>query len=263
MTVVGNDVWFEGKDANGNVGLWETDGTAAGTNELVQGLIASNMTAYGNAVYFTGTDGGLWKTDGTPGGTIEIAGAPASSIGQFTPVSNLFTGDTLYLAGDTYNVTAPGPNSYPGGFNFDPSSFDVVNGELLFSGTVILQNETADQTPTWARLLFAWNGTSLQVLGPGLFDGGMVNGPGFKSGVTYYAAPGYDGEAGKRFQAVDNLILLSEFLILHFSISRIPLLAVCFIKPTAPRREPLTTSLLERPTVPHTSTAAVRAPSPI
>ena len=118
----------------------------------------------------------------------------------------MFTGDTLYLAGDTYNVTAPGPNSYPGGFNFDPSSFDVVNGELLFSGTVILQNETADQTPTWARLLFAWNGTSLQVLGPGLFDGGMVNGTGFKSGVTYYAAPGYNGELVSS-QAVDNLIL--------------------------------------------------------
>ena len=113
LTVVGNDVWFEGKDASGNVGLWETDGTAAGANELVPGLIASNMTAYGNAVYFTGTDGGLWKTDGTPGGTIEIAGAPASSIGQFDPVSNLFSGDTLYLAGDTYNMTAPGPTHIP------------------------------------------------------------------------------------------------------------------------------------------------------
>ena len=85
LTVVGNDVWFEGKDASGNVGLRVTDCTAAGANELVPGLIASNMTAYGNAVYFTGTDGGLWKTDGTPGGTIEIAGAPASSIGQFDP----------------------------------------------------------------------------------------------------------------------------------------------------------------------------------
>ena len=206
MTVVGNDVWFEGKDASGNVGLWETDGTAAGTNELVPGLIASNMTAYGNAVYFTGTDGGLWKTDGTPGGTIEIAGAPASSIGQFDPVSNLFSGDTLYLAGDTYNMTAPGPNTYPGGFNFDPSSFDVVNGKLLFSGTVILQNETQDQTPAWARLLFAWNGTSLQVLGAGLFDGGMVNGTGADSGVTYYAAPGYNGELVSS-QAINNLVL--------------------------------------------------------
>ena len=37
LTVVGNDVWFEGKDANGNVGLWETDGTAAGTNKWSRG----------------------------------------------------------------------------------------------------------------------------------------------------------------------------------------------------------------------------------
>ena len=77
LTVVGNEVWFEGKDASGNVGLWETDGTAAGTHELVPGLTASNMAVYDNEVYFTGTDGGLWKTDGTSGGTLEIAGAPA------------------------------------------------------------------------------------------------------------------------------------------------------------------------------------------
>ena len=256
MTVVGNDVWFEGKDASGNVGLWETDGTAAGANELVPGLIASNMTAYGNAVYFTGTDGGLWKTDGTPGGTIEIAGAPASSIGQFDPVSNLFSGDTLYLAGDTYNMTAPGPNTYPGGFNFDPSSFDVVNGKLLFSGTVILQNEIQDQTPAWARLLFAWNGTSLQVLGAGLFDGGMVNG----TGASTPASPITQRRVTtvSSYQVRRSTISCSmEFLILHFNICQIPPAATCFIKPTAPRRERLSMSSLERPTVPHTSTATV------
>ena len=102
LTVVGNEVWFEGKDASGSVGLWETDGTAAGTQELIPGFVASDMTFYNGAVYFVGTDGGLWKTDGTAAGTSEIVGQPAAALGQFS------------TDGATFNIYTPGA-PLPGG----------------------------------------------------------------------------------------------------------------------------------------------------
>ncbi len=165
LTVVGNDVWFEGKDASGNVGLWDTDGTAAGTKELIPGFVGSDMTLYDGAVYFVGTDGGLWKTDGTAAGTTEIVGQPATALGQFSNEPNAPPG------GATYNIYTPGA-PFPGGFG--AGSLDVFNGQLLFGGTVIEENQT--QTPVWQRLLFSWNGSTVQSLGIGPFEDGIANG---------------------------------------------------------------------------------------
>ncbi len=165
LTVVGNEVWFEGTDSSGDVGLWETDGTAAGTHELIPGLVASDLTFYDGAVYFVGTDGGLWKTDGTAAGTTEIVGLPTTALGQFSNEPNAPPG------GATYNIYTPGA-AFPGGFG--AGSLDVFNGQLLFGGTVIEEN--ADQTPVWQRLLFSWDGSTLQALGIGPFDDGIANG---------------------------------------------------------------------------------------
>jgi T5SS/PEP-CTERM-associated repeat protein/autotransporter passenger strand-loop-strand repeat protein len=196
LTVVGNDVWFEGTDSSGNVGLWETGGTAAGTQELVPGLVASNMTVYDNEVYFTGADGGFWETNGTAAGTIEIAGTAASSLGQID------SPDTELAFAGVNNITVPGPNTFPNGF--DAGSFDVVNGELLFGGTVILDNPA--DTATWGRLLFAWNGTSLQAIGPGPFDTGIADGTGAYSNLAYFIT-GEDGGQLVSDQSIVNLLL--------------------------------------------------------
>ncbi len=65
---------FSGTDASGKIGLWETNGTGAGTFEVtgVSGgsyLDPLDLTAFGHKVFFEATDAsgnpGLWVTGGT------------------------------------------------------------------------------------------------------------------------------------------------------------------------------------------------------
>ena len=78
---------FAGSDSTGDVGLWITNGTAAGTHELTVagalttpqgflpgGLNPSDLTAYNGYVFFAGDDGAAksnygGETDGTASGT--------------------------------------------------------------------------------------------------------------------------------------------------------------------------------------------------
>ena len=81
-----NVVLFEGLDSSGHSGLWETDGTTAGTFEITgiaatfsTGLYPANLTPLNaNEVVFNGTNksglAGLWVTDGTAAGTHELTG---------------------------------------------------------------------------------------------------------------------------------------------------------------------------------------------
>jgi len=85
---------FEGSDP-ATSGLWETDGTAAGTSELAVagagssglfgGGIPADFTQLGTIVIFTADDAagktGLWRTDGTAAGTHEITVNGANSYG--------------------------------------------------------------------------------------------------------------------------------------------------------------------------------------
>ncbi|MES2689596.1 MAG: hypothetical protein V4658_04290, partial [Bacteroidota bacterium] len=67
---------------SGNVQLWKTDGTAAGTAKVTdidfvigQSAAPANFTVAGNKIFFThGKDNGteLWVTDGTAAGTMEV-----------------------------------------------------------------------------------------------------------------------------------------------------------------------------------------------
>ena len=76
-------VVFSGWDANGNNGLWVTDGTGTGTSEVevaggTAGISPGQLTPYNGGVLFTGDDAnggwGLWVTDGTVAGTCRVAG---------------------------------------------------------------------------------------------------------------------------------------------------------------------------------------------
>ena len=71
-----NVVLFQGVDATGDIGLWETVGVAGGTFELTpitganaSGLAPSNLTVFNGEVLFEGKDSsgqfGLWATNGT------------------------------------------------------------------------------------------------------------------------------------------------------------------------------------------------------
>jgi ELWxxDGT repeat protein len=128
FTNFGGRVLFRGRDAANNVGLWTTDGTAAGTFELapisgafVVGSPGSDvqpryMAVLGNHVLFDGADqedtpGSLWITDGTAGGTFEIGGQGNAGIAG-SP-----NGDA---------------NQLPHGIQ--PRFLTTFNGKVLFAG---------------------------------------------------------------------------------------------------------------------------------
>jgi ELWxxDGT repeat protein len=97
LTVFAGKALFVGEDASGDISLWTTDGTGAGTSELAAagsyggGLFyntaAPDFTALGGKVLFAGQDASghpnLWVTDGTSAGTSELAVAGANSRGLF------------------------------------------------------------------------------------------------------------------------------------------------------------------------------------
>jgi ELWxxDGT repeat protein len=97
LTVLAGKAVFVGEDASGDISLWTTDATGAGTRELtVAGSYARGLffnvaepdfTVLGNKVLFAGQDAtgksNLWVTDGTAGGTSELAVAGANAGGLF------------------------------------------------------------------------------------------------------------------------------------------------------------------------------------
>jgi ELWxxDGT repeat protein len=105
-----NEVLFEGTDTNGQVGLWVSNGTAAGTHELTgikgantsgSGLNPENLTVFNNEVLFRGVDAsgqiGLWVTNGTAAGTHELTGISGAYTGPGGMNANSLTAVTLQL----------------------------------------------------------------------------------------------------------------------------------------------------------------------
>jgi ELWxxDGT repeat protein len=104
FAVLGGKALFAGVDASDHVNLWVTDGTSAGTRELIAaganpagllvdgpsnqfGLLDPAFTVVGSRVVFDGADASgrnnLWVTDGTPAGTSELTVVGANSRGLF------------------------------------------------------------------------------------------------------------------------------------------------------------------------------------
>src|SRR5205807_8920605 len=69
--------------ASGNTNqLWESDGSAAGTQVVdpaLTGSIYANLTNVSGGLYFT-DNGVLYKTDGSAAGTIQLGSSSASSL---------------------------------------------------------------------------------------------------------------------------------------------------------------------------------------
>ncbi|TYL87677.1 hypothetical protein FXB40_40025 [Bradyrhizobium rifense] len=102
FTVVGNEVLFQGRDANDQVALWRTDGTAAGTFEIPvsgvpQAYVAGrDFATIGNKSFFVGPGSAadaLWVSDGTSAGTYEL-GVPA----RFSLYGDAYVVDHPYFA---------------------------------------------------------------------------------------------------------------------------------------------------------------------
>ena len=110
ITLANGQIFFAGTDSSGNVGLWKSDGTAAGTVELsISGAAAgginptsSNIVSFNGLTYFAGHDAsgniGLWVTDGSGGDTAELAVSNSSTNG-LAPVSLTVFNGSLYFGG--------------------------------------------------------------------------------------------------------------------------------------------------------------------
>jgi ELWxxDGT repeat protein len=96
LTVYNSELLFNGYDTANNLGLWVTDGTAAGTQELTGisgvntgagGLDPTEFTAFNGEMLFNGIDAagnyGLWVTNGTAAGTYELTGITGAYSGPF------------------------------------------------------------------------------------------------------------------------------------------------------------------------------------
>jgi ELWxxDGT repeat protein len=170
FTVFNGEALFQGKDAAGIGGLWATDGTAAGTHEIVGALNPSDLTVLNGQVLFAATDAanqtGLWVTNGTAAGTHEltgISGAFTGSGGIFggapvvaPPDLTVFNGKVLFNGIDSAQLsglwvtdgTAAGTHeltgiagAYTGGptggapGGLDPKDLTVFGNKVLFEGT--------------------------------------------------------------------------------------------------------------------------------
>jgi ELWxxDGT repeat protein len=109
LAAAGGAVFFtvgKGGQFLGGYQLWKTDGTPAGTAELLDtggGFSAGisdirQMTASGGKLFFTVADNQLWTSDGTIPGTVRIT-APSDGL-DFTAISTLADfGGTLFFVG--------------------------------------------------------------------------------------------------------------------------------------------------------------------
>ena len=154
-TNFGSYLWFEGQDASGQYGLWETNGTAAGTDEIVPGLSGiSGMTAFQDGVVFDGSDGGLWVSLGSPGLTTEIGGAPGSLLGYYE--------DSAVYAASSGNGFSPTGGLQPYGFTVLNDTQQVggsVGGVVVFGGADTLGSG-------WSLGLFTFNGSQILPIQP-------------------------------------------------------------------------------------------------
>jgi len=191
LTLLGEQVFFEGTNASGKFGLWVTDGSAEGTHEITgiananpDGLGPGYFTAFGHKLLFRGDAGvsgnhvpGLWITDGTAKGTVEIGGVGNKHIanaysGGLLPSDPNFTvfGDSVLFNGrdKAGNIglwetdgTAKGTHELAPikgafkvgnpGSDIQPRDFAVLGKKVLFAG--------ADQQDTPGSLWIT-NGTA-------------------------------------------------------------------------------------------------------
>jgi ELWxxDGT repeat protein len=146
---VGDVLYFNAKDAAGNWGLWQTNGTAGGTS-LVRSGYVKYLTNIAGTLYFQATDDvhgtELWKSDGSPAGTVMVSDIRAS--GSSYPLRFTNAGGTVYFTADdgTHGIelwrtdgTAAGTrlvrDIYPGDKSAAIYSMVGAGGYLYFTAT--------------------------------------------------------------------------------------------------------------------------------
>ena len=171
----GTEALFFGSDQQFHIGLWVTDGTAAGTRELsvpglssaTAGVAPTNFVAYGNKALFNGIDSigsdGLWITDGTSAGTYEIMPATADFHG-IDPTDFALAGNNVVFRGfdatggsglwttngtatGTFEITNPSTSSTGSFAVSDLTSFSVPVA-IVVKSDILFQNDSG-QLALW------------------------------------------------------------------------------------------------------------------
>lgn len=171
--VLGSKLYFSAMDAQGDVELWSTDGTPAGTSRVVDLLPVSSsnpcgLTLFKNRIWFGATNSvgqsKLWSTDGTAAGTTPFPD-------RWTAVGPaLVYNDALYLSTSDANGvtqtwktdgtdagTRPLVDTASGATPYSAIPIGIVNGRLLLLN---LLTPTVGQTSTYRYELWFSDGTS-------------------------------------------------------------------------------------------------------
>ncbi len=100
LTEVGGIVFFSASTGEYDRGLWKSDGTEAGTVQILvrdPDLFTNhNGTLFFRARYWGGGSTGLWKSDGTESGTVLIKNIYVDSLTS-TTIGLFFKGSDNYL----------------------------------------------------------------------------------------------------------------------------------------------------------------------
>jgi ELWxxDGT repeat protein len=152
MVVLNGFAYFAADDGTSGIELWRSDGTANGTQRVMDveaGASSSgpcNFAVFNGHVYFAATSAGdteLWRTDGTAAGTVQVANIHPT--GSSLPRALLVYQNALYFAAvgpDTLyylyrsDGTAAGTTQVPGspGTNFFGVNPLIVVGNFLYYG---------------------------------------------------------------------------------------------------------------------------------
>ncbi len=195
----GSELFLPLDDGIHGISLWETDGTAAGT-QLVSAVDPTQFAVLDGTVYFLGAGRGLpfglWTTDGTSGGTTEIKDLSQYGANKFSNGLDLgemaVSGSSLYFTTSdgqdgvdlwASNGTAGGTSLVmdfpklsqltPGGFYATISDMTPFDGKLAFiahSGSDGTQLWTTDGTAAGTQML-----TDLAPPYDGSSYGGYIN----------------------------------------------------------------------------------------
>jgi ELWxxDGT repeat protein len=174
---------FQGEDDSGNVGLWMTDGTGAGTHEIAPSTITGaslqfdpdSFIVYQGKVYFaaennttdTGDGGNLWVTDGTAAGTTQIHAATENSHGFFS-AGNARTNPSFTIVDGTLLFRGFDSNGVLGTWAFNGSGSPVeINTVNEGSQSVIPSPDLVTFRAPTANDYFGDSTSDLALAGPG------------------------------------------------------------------------------------------------
>ncbi len=143
-----------------SMGLWVTDGTAAGTHQLLDIVAGSGADVDGTFYFSVGPPWGtsLWKSDGTAGGTVFVSRVGTDPLSNGGPSRLTSAGDRLYFLFDD------------GIHGFEPWTSDGTE-----AGTKLLKDVTPGPTGTFS----AGSMSSVPLVDAG--------------GLLFFACPAYSG----------------------------------------------------------------------